>query len=135
MHFDRMPRADSSTAGSTRVDRLTRRTSRSLALVTLCLIAALLAVVGVVTAAVAIGTTDAAIDRSLEQAAEIRLTTLQQQAVQLPEQSNDPNESIEPAESNDSGGGDDNSGSGVGQQRQWVGQQRVRVGQQRSWER
>jgi signal transduction histidine kinase len=58
-------------------DRLVRRTSRGLALVTLALIAALLAGVGLVTAAVAIGMTNENVDRTLEQVASARLTEIE----------------------------------------------------------
>lgn len=118
MRYDRMPESVSQ-PGSTRVDRLTRRTSRGLALITLGLIAALLAGVGLVTAAVAISATDAAIDRTLEQAAAVRLATLEEQATRpeptpSPDESFDAGESIEPERSDDSGGRGDNSGSGSG---------------------
>lgn len=75
MRFDRAP--EPTVQPVTPADRLVRRTSRGLAFVTLALIAALLASVGVVTAAVAIGMTDENIDHGLEQAAAIRLAALQ----------------------------------------------------------
>jgi len=75
MRFDRAP--EPPVAAVTPSDRLVRRTSRGLAFVTLALIAALLAAVGVVTAAVAIGMTDENVDRTLEQAATARLATLE----------------------------------------------------------
>src|SRR5512141_1916385 len=75
MRFDRAP--EPPVTAVTPSDRLVRRTSRGLAFVTLALIAALLAAVGVVTAAVAIGMTDENVDRTLEQAATARLATLE----------------------------------------------------------
>jgi len=75
MRFDRAP--ERPVTAVTPSDRLVRRTSRGLAFVTLALIAALLAAVGVVTAAVAIGMTDENVDKTLEQAAHIRLAALE----------------------------------------------------------
>ncbi len=75
MRFDRAPEPPAATV--TPSDRLVRRTSRGLAFVTLALIAALLASVGVVTAAVAIGMNDENVDRTLEQAATARLAQLE----------------------------------------------------------
>jgi signal transduction histidine kinase len=75
MRFDRAP--EPPVTAVTPSDRLVRRTSRGLAFVTLALIAALLAAVGVVTAAVAIGMTDENVDRTLEQASRARLATLE----------------------------------------------------------
>jgi len=70
MRFDRTPDAQAGaprpSTQQTPADRLVRRTSRSLALITLGLIATLLAGVGLVTAAVAINATESAIDRTLE---------------------------------------------------------------------
>ena len=87
-------------------DRLVRRTSRSLALVTMALIGLLLTGVGVVTAVMVLQTTDQGIDRSLESAADARLVELQVQANQL---NPEPTDSPDPT---DDGGGGDNSGSG-----------------------
>ena len=75
MRFDRAP--EPPVTAVTPSDRLVRRTSRGLAFTTLALIAALLAGVGIVTAAVAIGMTDENVDRTLEQAAAARLATLE----------------------------------------------------------
>jgi signal transduction histidine kinase len=78
MRFNRA--ADPAISAVTPTDRLVRRTSRSLAFITLALIATLLAAVGLATAAVAIGMTDENVDRTLEQAAAARLATLEGQA-------------------------------------------------------
>lgn len=72
--------ADTSAGAVTPTDRLVRRTSRGLAFITLALIAALLAAVGLVTAAVAIGMTDENVDQTLERAAAARLATLESQS-------------------------------------------------------
>jgi len=78
MRYNRAP--DPSVGAVTPTDQLVRRTSRGLALITLALIAALLAAVGLVTAAVAIGMTDENVDQTLEQAAAARLATLESQS-------------------------------------------------------
>jgi signal transduction histidine kinase len=75
MRFNRA--AEPAIAPVTPSDRLIRQTSRGLAFVTLALIALLLGVVGLITAAVAIGMTDQNVDRTLEQAAAARLATLE----------------------------------------------------------
>lgn len=100
--------------GATAVDRLVRRTSRSLAIVTLALIAALLAGVGVVTAVVALQSADQAVDRTLKLAADSRVASLETQAAQLAESTPEPTESPDDSSPDDSGSGSDNSGSGSG---------------------
>lgn len=104
MRFDRSP-AWPGKPTETALDRVVRRTSRGLALMTLVLVASLLAAVGVVTAAMSVQATNDQVDRSLKTAADSRLAALEQQAQQLP--------SPTPTESpDDSGSGSDNSGSG-----------------------
>ena len=83
MRFNRA--AEPAIAPVTPPERIIRRTSRGLAFVTLALIAALLAAVGLVTAAVAIGMTDENVDRTLQQASTARLATLES----LPWEGND----------------------------------------------
>lgn len=126
MRFDRTPDPQGRAPSQpTPADRLVRRTSRSLALITLGLIAALLAGVGLVTGAVAINTTESAIDRTLEQAAAVRLAALEEQAARQPLESQAPSESTEPEETDESRetdepretdgpDDDDNSGPGSG---------------------
>jgi signal transduction histidine kinase len=94
-----------------------------LAIITLALIAALLAGVGLVTAAVALRASDEQVDRALKAAADTRLAQLEQQAATAPTAS--PSETPEPTESDETpeppetddggegdGSGSDNSGSG-----------------------
>jgi signal transduction histidine kinase len=86
-------------------DRLVRRTSRSLALVTLALIAALLALVGGLTAAVAVGMADQNVDQTLAQAAAARLATLENA-------DNSPSASPgDESETTDTGDGGENDGA------------------------
>lgn len=94
-------------------DRLVRRTSRGLAFVTLALIAALLAGVGLVTAAVAIGMTNENIDRTLEQAASVRLTELETLLQQETDQEGQPIQTSSPENENGSEDGATSEGEGV----------------------
>ncbi|HUR16903.1 MAG TPA: histidine kinase dimerization/phospho-acceptor domain-containing protein, partial [Candidatus Limnocylindrales bacterium] len=82
MRFGRK-RGDGFDAPITAVDRVVRRTSVGLAVVTLVLIGALLAGVGVVTAAVALRASSDQVDRTLKQAADSRIQQLQLQAEQV----------------------------------------------------
>jgi len=95
------------------MDRIVRRTSRGLALITLGLIAALLTGVGVITATVAIGAAERAVDGNLAAAAQTRLVLLEQQLAQQPPDGgdDDDDERSDPGGDN-SGPGSDNSGNG-----------------------
>ncbi|MDL2335401.1 MAG: HAMP domain-containing sensor histidine kinase [Chloroflexota bacterium] len=86
-------------------DRLVRRTSRGLAFVTLALIAALLAGVGLVTAAVAVGMTNENVDRTLEQVAAARLTELET-LLQETDQEGQPTQTSSPETENGSADGE-----------------------------
>ncbi len=111
MRFNRA--AKSVVAAVTPSDRLVRRTSRGLAFVTLALIAALLAGVGLVTAAVAIGMTNENVDRTLEQVASARLTALEALLQQETDLEGQPSQTTGPETDNLSGDTSEQGEGGV----------------------
>jgi hypothetical protein len=114
MRFGRSGATSAAEPTASSVDRVVRRTSWGLALITLALIALLMTGVGVVTAAVALRTADEQVDRTLKQAADVRLAALEAQAEELPPVTPTLGATGSPEETatdDDSGGGDDNSGS------------------------